>query len=152
MNYTYLIFDNMRLHVNLETKQVRALLDDGQALNAIQWANVSESMFKDRFNKEKCRDYERFTTFFFDLSIAEYYGNDAIEETYDSVVKSWLSDYKYFAEFVLCLNWKILSWYGLGCKDVGLIYDKLWKKADALIWERYGKDEEASSYIFNILD
>ena len=73
----------MRIQVNLETKQVRALLDDGQSLNAIQWANLSESMFKDRFNKEKCTDYELFTTFFFDLSIAEYYGKDAIEETYD---------------------------------------------------------------------
>lgn len=152
MNYTDLIFDNMRLQVNLETKHVRALLDDGQTLNAIQLANVSESMFKDSFNREKCTDYELFTTFFFDLSIAEYYGKDAIEETYETVVKSWLSDYKYFAEFVLCLNWKIWSWYGLGYKDVGLIYDKLWKKADALIWERYGEDEEASSYIFHVLD
>lgn len=64
----------MRIQVNLETKQVRALLDDGQSLNAIQWSNVAESMFKDRFNKEKFTDYELFTTFFFDLSIAEYYG------------------------------------------------------------------------------
>ena len=69
-NYTDLIFDNMRLQVNLETKQVLALLDDWQTLNAIQWANVAESMFKDRFNKEKSTDYELFTTFFFDLSIA----------------------------------------------------------------------------------
>ena len=100
----------MRLQVNLETKQVRALLDDGQTLNAIQWANVTERMFKDRFNKEKSTDYELFTTFFFDLSIAEYYGKDAIEETYDKVVKSWLRDYKYFAEFGLCLECKIWSW------------------------------------------
>jgi hypothetical protein len=140
----------MQIKVFSEGLVVRASSSDGKGYDPITYANVSEQLFK----KSLCNvsPYEPFTSFFFDLSIAEYYGESGIRETFSRVVKNWAGDYKYFAEFVLCLNWKIWVWYSVGCDDIGRIYDELWKQADDLIWKRYGEDEEASSYIFHVLD
>ena len=140
----------MTISVNNETKVVRAMMDDGQVLQATQWAAVAEGGFKRRF--EAVSPYELFTTFYGDLSIAEYFGEKGLRDTFASVCKNWLGDYKYFAEFVLCLNWKIWTWHDMGCDSISRIYDELWKKADAMIWEKYEGNDEACSYIFQVLD
>ena len=140
----------MEIRVNKETKAVQALFDDGQILGATQYAAVVENHFRNRF--QACSEHELMTTFYGDLSIAEYFGEKGIRDTFASVCKNWLNDYKYFAEFVLCLNWKIWAWHDLGCRELSMLYDELWKKADAMIWERYEGNEEACSYIFHVLD
>ena len=140
----------MEIKVFKEGLLVRASDGKGTGYDSILYANISEQLFKASF--ANVSDYELFTTFFYDLSIAEYYGEKGIRETYERVVKNWAGNYKYFAEFVLCLNWKIWVWHEVGCDEISRIYDELWKQSDDLIWKRYGKDEEASSYIFHVLD
>ena len=96
--------------------------------------------------------YERKTTFFSDLSIAECYGLDSIKDTYNRVVKEWLSDVKYFAEFVISLNWKSWEWAEREGdeSELGALYAELYYKANDLAWETY-KDEDAS-YYFSVTD
>ena len=89
--------------------------------------------------------YTRKTTFFSDLSIAEWFGANSVRETYKSVVDAWLHDVVYFTEFVMCLNWKIWEWHARGNDELGGLYDELWKKADALACETY-KGEDADYY------
>lgn len=53
--------------------------------------------------------YQRKTTFYSDLSIAEWMGGiKAVRDTYKKVMKSWKGNIKYLTEFVMCLNHK--SW------------------------------------------
>jgi len=92
--------------------------------------------------------YETFTTFYGDLTIAEAFGPDAVRETYERVVKEWFHDYKYFTEFVLCLNHKIWEHYESN-EPLAAVYNELWQKADALTAEWRG---EAAEWYFNITD
>lgn len=53
--------------------------------------------------------YQRKTTFYADLSIAEWTsGLQGVRDTYKNVLKSWRGNIKYLTEFVMCLNHK--SW------------------------------------------
>ena len=58
--------------------------------------------------------YERKTTFFSDLSLAEWLGAASVRDTYNNVVKSWFNDKVYFTEFVMSLNWKIWEQHARG--------------------------------------
>ena len=51
------------------------------------------------------------TTFYEDFSMAEMFGKEAIIDTYKRCLNEWSSDIKYFTEFVIALNHKILEWY-----------------------------------------
>ena len=51
------------------------------------------------------------TTFYGDLSIAEYYGPSHVQETFQRVKTDWGGNVQYWTEFVICLNWKIWQWY-----------------------------------------
>ena len=59
----------------------------------------------------KLYDYECVTTFWDDFSIAEKFGNDAIEDTYDRVFEEWKSNFIYLTELVMVLNHKLWYWY-----------------------------------------
>lgn len=48
--------------------------------------------------------YETFTTFFEDFTIAEYFGVNAIKDTYNRAFNEWKNDYKYLTELVMVLN------------------------------------------------
>lgn len=71
--------------------------------------------------------YEMKTTFWQDFSIADVFGEDAIQDTYDRSFESFKTDVVYITELSLVLNWKI--WYHYE-KDSPLqnIYDTLWRK------------------------
>ena len=73
--------------------------------NVFEYASNEERLFGANLERT---GYKRLTIFYSDLSIAEWYGKDSIKETYETVRKEWIDDYKYFTEFVMCLNWK--SW------------------------------------------
>lgn len=92
--------------------------------------------------------YETFTTFWADLTIAEAYGVKAVRETYETVVKSWSDNYKYFTEFVLVLNHKIWHYYKTN-DEFATLYDELWRAADAIAAKWTG---EAAAYYFEITD
>ena len=48
--------------------------------------------------------YKALTTFWQDFSIADNFGETAVEDTYQRVFKEWKHDYKYLTELVMVLN------------------------------------------------
>ena len=109
--------------------------------NVFQYAAAEEKCVFDRQAAEF--GYERKTTFFSDLSIAEWYGADSVRDTYKNVIGSWVKNVVYFSEFVICLNWKIWEWNARGNDELARVYDELWRKADELACNTYkGKDAD----------
>ena len=102
--------------------------------NALVYGACEEKVFE-RMASE-C-GYTRQTTFFSDLSIAEWYGASNVRDTYKNVVANWLHDKVYFTEFVMSLNWKIWEQNARGNEELARVYDELWKKAHALVLERW---------------
>ena len=94
--------------------------------------------------------YETFTTFWSDFTIADKFGVDAVEDTFNRAFEEWKHNYKYLTELTLILNLKLWQWYNLGNEDMYTIYNKCWDKCD-----RYGcnnlKGEELK-YFLDILD
>ena len=92
------------------------------------------------------------TTFWMDFSIADNFGCDAIQDTYNRAFAEWKNNYKYLTELVACLNHKIWQLYELEgeTSKKSRLYDKLWKEADAWACENL-KGEEATFY-FMVLD
>lgn len=72
-------------------------------MNIFQFSACNEKYFEDIL--ADCGK-ERKTTFFSDLSIADWYGEKSIRDTYRNVCKSWIDNAEYFTEFILCLNHK----------------------------------------------
>ena len=78
--------------------------------------------------------YKPFTTFWQDFSIADTYGLQAIQDTFNRAFEAWKGDYKYLTELVLVLNHKIFHHY---VKDgteeqneTASLYNVLWRKAN----------------------
>lgn len=70
-------------------------------------------------------DYEFFTTFWQDFSIADKFGPAAVQDTYNRAFAEWKTDYKYLTELVMVLNHKIWAWYKTN-EPLARLYDKLW--------------------------
>ena len=99
--------------------------------------------------------YKRISTFFSDLSIAEWMGIASVKDTYNNVVKSWLNDYKMFTEFVICLNWKSWEWSldaGRGYEELSKLYVELYEDAQNKFYEHYADNSEAKDYYFQVTD
>lgn len=80
------------------------------------------------------------TTFFGDLSIAEFYGVEGIQDTYNRVIKEWGDNVEYFAEFVVALNHKIWAWYNVN-NEIGRLYDGLWRQAEQFAVDHFSDEE-----------
>ena len=111
--------------------------------NALVYGACEERVFE-RMASE-C-GYTRKTTFFSDLSIAEWYGAASVLDTYNNVVKNWFNNKEYFTEFVMSLNWKIWEQNARGNEELARVYDELWGKADALVLEKW-TGENLSYYL-----
>lgn len=100
--------------------------------------------------------YKAFTTFYSDLSIAEYMqlggmDKNAVENTYKSVMKSWLSNIKYITEFCMALNHK--SWeFAEIDRTLAMQYENLFYKCQDEIYKHYDGDKDALSYYFSVTD
>lgn len=101
------------------------------------------------WNIENVTGYKPLTTFFEDFSIADMFGEDAINETYRVCFKYFKDDYKYLTELVMVLNHKIWQHYKTDEKTARL-YNRLWLKTDAYAKENL-KDEELD-YFFRVID
>ena len=116
--------------------------------NVLQYAAANEKMFSENYaNMGK----ERKTTFFADLSIAEWFGKSAIEETNRDVLKSWGHDIEYLAEYCVCLNHKIWQHYKEN-KDLAQLYNALWEQCQDFILDKFQNDQDALSYYYEITD
>ena len=88
--------------------------------------------------------YEPKTTFWEDFSIADGFGNAAIQDTFNRAFGEWKDNYIYLTELVLVLNHKIWQWYEKNKKRAEL-YNSLWREADAYACETL-KGEELSYF------
>ena len=60
------------------------------------------------WNIKELTGYEPKTTFYTDFSIADPFGEDAVQDTYNRAFAEWKTDIEYLTELVMVLNWK--SW------------------------------------------
>ena len=96
--------------------------------------------------------YETITTFFGDLSIAEWYGKEGILETHKNVCENWIGDYKFFTEYVMALNHKCFEHYDAGKMELSKLYEDLYYKAASLYEKKWSKNQEAMSYYYRVTD
>lgn len=85
--------------------------------------------------------YTPITTFWDDFTIADHFGKDAIQDTYNRAFEAWKGDYKYLTELVMVLNHKIWQHYRANNTVYSELYDKLWKKADSYAMNNLKDDE-----------
>lgn len=115
-------------------------------MNVFQYAANSEAAFE-HFLQSVGK--ERKTTFFSDLSIAEYYSEAAVIDTYNNVMREWKDDITFMCEWVISLNQKI---WQHSCSNLKLaeLYDSLWRKADNFCCKHF-EGEELNTY-YNYTD
>lgn len=118
----------------------------GAKLNLLEYAARQQAAFS--ANIRGLNDYETITTFWADLTIAEAFGLDAVQDTYNRIKTEWAAKYEYWTEFVLCLNHKIWQHYKTN-EPLARLYDTLWRDADALTENWTG---EAAEHYFNVTD
>lgn len=94
--------------------------------------------------------YKALTTFWQDFSIADNFGETAVEDTYQRVFKEWKRDYKYLTELVMVLNHKIWQFYHQGDESMARLYNRLWEGADAYAINNL-KGEELE-YFYKVTD
>lgn len=117
--------------------------------NVFQYANGNEVLFEMVVSDF---GYERKTTFFSDLSIAEWCKQErGVRDTYENVMRSWLDNIEYITEFCMCLNHKIWQ-HHKDNEPLAKVYDELWQDCDARIIEHYKEDEEALDYYYRTTD
>ena len=90
------------------------------------------------------------STFYADFSVADYYGEKAIQDTFNRAFNGWKSNCKMFTELTAMLNHKIWFWWEHNINEYGELYNKLWQKADEYGCSTF-KGEEAQ-YFFSVLD
>ena len=115
-------------------------------MNVFQYASSCEVMFE---NFLLSVGKERKTTFFSDISMAEWYGESAILDTYNNVMNVWKDDINFMCEWVIALNQKIWQHHKSNPK-LAELYDILWRKADNFCCENF-KGEELTIY-YNYTD
>jgi len=82
-----------------------------------------------KWNIEEMCGYTPITTFWMDFSIADNFGIDAIQDTFNRAFAEWKGNYQYLTELTMVLNHKIFQWYNKR-DDFAELYNKLWEKAD----------------------
>lgn len=92
--------------------------------------------------------YTPVTTFWQDFSVADLFGNKAIENTYKKAKSEWKDNYKYWTELCLVLNHKIWQWHERD-NQKAMLYERLWREADAITTEWSDEEQE---YYFEITD
>jgi hypothetical protein len=132
--------------------------------NVLQYSGLELAMWKKSMTEQTA--YTPFTTFYSDLSIAECSGPAGIQETHDRVLKTWMGDYKYMTEYIMCLNHKIWEWHDEEYEkrrirllydkskreEISTLYDKLWSDAEEKFFEHYAGNNEAMEYYYEITD
>lgn len=122
-------------------------------MNIFEYAARAERAWE--MQMQELSGYERKTTFYSDLSIADCFGIDAVKDTYRRVLKEWIHDIEYITEFALCLNhksWEHASYKGDAHKQLSELYAELWYEISDKIHEHYKDNEEALDYFFQVTD
>ena len=97
------------------------------------------------WNIEAVTGYKPFTTFYEDFSIADWFGESAIRDTFKRAFAGWKGNYKYLTELVMALNWKIWEHYETN-ERIARVYNELWEKADGWAMDNL-KGEELDYFL-----
>ena len=81
------------------------------------------------WNIEEMTGYKPLTTFYEDFSIADKFGKEAVEDTFNRAFDEWKTDYKYLTELVMVMSWK--SFEHETNPILCPLYCKLYDKADS---------------------
>ncbi len=96
--------------------------------------------------------YECISTFYYDLSIAEYVsGEKGVKDTIRNVKKSWISDHKMFTEFALALAYKAIQWENVDV-ELSQFYGDAYYEVRDYYYDHYKNNEDAKTYFFNVTD
>lgn len=120
--------------------------------NVVLYAAMLENWVKNNL------DYKLDYTFVVDFAVAEFFGIEAIKETYSRCKQEWLDNYKAFTEVAIAVN--MLSWahyYMKREKREGQdgfikVYTELWHKASLDFLEKYKGNEKATGFFFDRTD
>lgn len=80
------------------------------------------------------------STFFADFCVACVYGEKAINDTYKRC-SEWKNNVKMWTELTGALNHQLWFWYDHGIEEYSILFDRLWKEADAYGCEHFKGDE-----------
>lgn len=93
--------------------------------------------------------YEMTTTFMRDFDIADMFGENAIQDTFNRAFNEWKGNYIYLTELVIALNWHIYKWYKKD-NSIAMLYNDLWEQADAYACDNL-RDKELS-FFYKVTD
>lgn len=93
--------------------------------------------------------YQPKTTFWMDFSIADKFGINAIQDTYNRAFEEWKNNYVYLTELVMVLNHKIWQWYETN-EAFARVYNSLWEEADLYAQENLHGEE--LKYFYEVTD
>lgn len=93
--------------------------------------------------------YDTKTTFWDDFSIADRFGNAAIQDTFNRAFDEWKSNTVFVTELALVLNHKSYQWHEKD-KSRAELYTRLWQTVDDWCIENL-KDDDAM-YYYEITD
>ena len=74
-------------------------------------------------------DYETKTTFWEDFTIADAFGVDAINDTFNRSFDGWKNNVEYITELAMVMSWKSCYYYGKNEEYMNL-YSELYHKVD----------------------
>lgn len=94
---------------------------------------------------------EPISTFFSDLSIAEWIGDESVVDTIKRAKDSWKADYKMLTELIIATNWKSWQWARVD-KKLCSLYVEQYELLDRFFYELYKHDKEAADYYFRMTD
>jgi hypothetical protein len=107
-----------------------------------------------KWDIEEETGYKPFTTFWQDFSIADRYGLQAIQDTFNRAFDAWKDNYKYLTELVLVLNHKIFHhyvWKGTEEEnEKASLYNELWNKTNNYALENL--QGEQADYFYHLTD
>lgn len=104
-------------------------------------------MFKlPKWNIEELTGYVPQTTFWNDFSIADQFGTDAIQDTYNRAFASWKHDAVYLTELVMVLNHKCWYHYHQKNEKFQKLYSKLYYQAHDWALDNL-KDKDIEYYL-----
>lgn len=92
--------------------------------------------------------YKPKTTYWQDFSIADKFGEKAVQDTYGrsmNDLKNGVGGVVYLTEFVMVLNWKIWQHHDSDNDSLARLYDRLWREADQYACNTL-KGEDADYY------
>lgn len=117
-------------------------------------ATIKETLKIPRWDIEEETGYKPITTFWMDFSIADNYGLQAIQGTFNRAFDAWKGDYKYLTELVLVLNHKIFHHYvEKGTEEqneVASLYNELWRKTNDYALDNL--QGEQATYFYHLTD